>query len=121
MRIIRYAVWALIAILLVALAIANRDPVTLRLLPDDLAASLALPTVLNQITLPLFAVILGGVVLGVLLGFVAEWLREHKFRAEARQKRREAEQLSSELKKVRVEKAEGDDVLAMLEEAGPSR
>ena len=121
MRYIRYAIWAVIAVLLVTLALANRGPVTLRLLPEDIAATLGYPEALNAITLPLFGVILAGIVTGVLLGFVAEWLREHKFRAEARRNRRKADQLAGELNKVKVEKADGDDVLALLDDAGPAR
>ena len=102
MRYFRYAIWAIIAVVLVTLALANREAVTLRLMPDDIAATLGYPEALNVISLPLFGVILAGIVLGVLLGFVAEWMREHKFRAEARRKRREADQLAGELKKVKA-------------------
>jgi uncharacterized integral membrane protein len=121
MRFLRYLVLAVIALFLVALALSNREPVTLRLLSDELAAQIGLPAVLNAVTLPLFGVIAAGIGIGILLGFVAEWLREHKFRAEAREKRREAALLSSELKKAKIEKAQGDDVLALLDEAEGSR
>ena len=121
MRFVRYAIWAVIAVFLVVLALANRGPVTLRLMPDDIAASLGWPEALNAITLPLFGVILAGIVLGVLLGFVAEWFREHKFRSAARRNRREAEQLAGELKRVKSEKSDGDEVLALLEDAGAAR
>lgn len=121
MRFLRYLVLALIALFLVALATSNRQPVTLRLLSDELAAQVGIPAILNAVSMPLFMVIAFGIGIGVLLGFVAEWLREHKFRAEARQKRREAAVLSNELKKAKIDKAQGDDVLALLDDAGPAR
>ena len=70
-----------------------------------------------QITLPLFIVILAGLVIGLLIGFVWEWLREHKHRAEATRQRREKERLKQEVSRDRTRRAgQGDDVLALLED-----
>lgn len=114
MRYVKYAFLALVALVLLTLALANRAPVTLRLLPDDMAAFLGLE---HGIELPLFLVILGGVVLGLIIGFVWEWVREYRHRAEARQARREADALEARLGKAgRSERGEADDVLAILEE-----
>ncbi|WP_114967262.1 LapA family protein [Alkalilacustris brevis] len=114
MRYVKYAILALLALVLLTLALANRAPVTLRLLPTDMAGFLGLE---YAIELPLFLVILGGVLLGLTIGFVWEWLREYRHRAEARRARREAEALEARLGKAgRGRKSEGDDVLAILEE-----
>ncbi|MCP3972640.1 MAG: LapA family protein [Rhodobacteraceae bacterium] len=121
MRYIRYGILAVIGALLITVALANRGPVTLQLLPGGLAELLRFPAALNSVTLPLFLVIFAGIVAGVLLGFVWEWLREHKHRAEAARGRRETERLGREVSKMRTDKAEGDEVLALLEEAGPTR
>jgi uncharacterized integral membrane protein len=121
MRFIRYLFLAAVALVLVSLAISNSEPVTLRLMPDALAAQFGVPQLLNEVTLPLFAVILGGILIGVLLGYLAEWLREHRYRAEAKRGRRETERLTSELKRMKQEKAQGDDVLALLDDAEASR
>ena len=114
MRYIRYAILAVIAVCLITLAMANRAPVTLNLLPEDLSLMLGFG---RSVTLPLFIVILGGVVIGLLLGFVWEWLREHKHRAEAAAQRREKERLAREVGRIKSENpGADDDVLALLEE-----
>ncbi len=110
MRLIRYAFLAGLAIILIAVALANRGFVTLRVLPDDMAGVLGYQW---SISLPLFLVIFASIVAGVAIGFVWEWLREHKHRAEARQRlEREVDRLSD------ASSESGDDVLAMLE--GPA-
>lgn len=120
MRYIRYGFLALLGLALLVLALANRAPVTLRLLPDDLAGFAGLD---YSIELPLFLVILGGIAGGLLVGFVWEWLREHKHRAAAASAAAEAERLKSELGRVRAEvpQAREDDVLALLEPGGKAR
>jgi uncharacterized integral membrane protein len=113
MRYIRYAILAAIAIVLITVALANRAPVTLHLLPEELALMLGIGA---SVTLPLFIVIFGGVIAGLLLGFVWEWLREHKHRAEAARQRREKERLAREVNRLRTDNpAHGDEVLALLE------
>ena len=87
-RIIKYGVLALIALVLLIVALANRQMVTLQLLPDDLAAFVGFQ---HGISIPLFLVVLGGVALGLLIGFFWEWMREYRYRAEARRARRELE------------------------------
>jgi len=115
MRYIRYAVLAAIAVVLITVALANRGSVTLNLLPQGLADLIRFPAELNSITLPLFLVIFAGVVGGLLLGFVWEWLREHRIRAEAATHRRENARLSREVAKIKTDKTQGDDVLALLD------
>ena len=121
MRFIRYAILAAIAVLLITLATANLTPVTIYLMPQDIALMVRYPDALNQITLPLFVVILAAVVLGAFLGYLTEYVREHKFRRESKQNRRAARKLSDEVKKLKSDKAKRDDVLALLDEPGTVR
>jgi len=115
MRYIRYAFLVSLAIVLIVVATANRAEVTLNLLPETVAGLIGFGA---QITLPLFVVIFGGIIAGVLIGFVWEWLREHKHRAEAARRTREVEMLERELRREKRLKNEGrDDVLALLDEA----
>lgn len=120
MRYFRYAFLGILAILLITVALANRDAVVLQLLPDTLAEFAGLNTALS---VPLFIVIFASVIIGVLIGFVWEWLREHKHRAAVTAERREKERLSRELSRLHNAKSEkpGDDVLALLEDTGAAR
>ncbi|NEX47880.1 DUF1049 domain-containing protein [Rhodobacter sp. ETT8] len=114
MRYLRYALLAVLAISLLTVALANRAPVTLKALPDDLAAFSGLGW---QIELPLYLVIFASILVGVLIGFVWEWFREHKHRALASTKTREVSKLERELAVMRDTKPEPqDDVLALLDQ-----
>ena len=113
MRYIRYAFLLVLGLALLTVALANRGPVTLTALPEELATFVG---VNYTVSLPLFVIIFGGIVAGVAIGFVWEWLREHKHRAEAATQRREKEQLAREMKRLKPrDETKGDDVLALIE------
>ncbi len=114
MRYIRYAFLAALAVVLVTVAIANRDVVTLNLLPAEIAT---LSGVTLSVSLPLFVVIFGAIIAGLLIGFVWEWMREYKYRSAASTHKREKEKLAREVSKLKTDKAknDGDEVLALLE------
>ncbi len=113
MRYIKYLFLAAIALALVLLALANRDPVTLTVLPGGLAEWVNWNFV---ITLPLFVVLLGGIVAGLLIGFVWEWFREHRQRADAKAQRKERDRLAREVEDLRGDASQSqDEVLALLE------
>ncbi|AJE46050.1 LapA family protein [Celeribacter indicus] len=114
MRYIRYAFLAALAVVLVTVALANREVVTLHLLPADLAELTGLSF---AVSLPLFVVIVGAIVAGLLIGFVWEWMREYKHRSAASTHRREKEKLAREVDRLKTDKAkkDGDEVLALLE------
>ncbi|SDN51840.1 Protein of unknown function [Lutimaribacter pacificus] len=119
MRYIRYAILAAIAVVLIVLALANRASVTLNTLPDGLAEIPGMGLLSYSVELPLFAVGFGGVLAGLLLGFVWEWVREHKHRAEVSRKQSEVRKLERELRRNKARQNEGkDEVLALLDEAG---
>lgn len=113
-RYLRLLVIGLLAFCLLTVALANRTPVQVRLLPDDLAALTGLTWAAEM---PLFLVIFAGIVAGVLIGFVWEWLRETQIRSTATARAREVARLERELAELRG--AAGvvpkDDVLALLE------
>ncbi|MEM6577744.1 MAG: LapA family protein [Pseudomonadota bacterium] len=115
MRYLRYASIAIFGIALVLVALANRQTVSVQILPPELSGVAALnPTY----QMPLFIVIFGGVLAGLLIGFIWEWIREGKERAEATRQRRELAQLRAEVKQLKGEKHQGkDEVLALLDEA----
>jgi uncharacterized membrane protein YciS (DUF1049 family) len=84
-----------LVIVIIAFAVANRQIVTVSLDPfssEHPASSL---------TLPLFALILVLLIAGVVIGGVAAWLRQAKWRRVARRLEREVEQLRGEVASLR--------------------
>ena len=115
MRYIRYASIAIFAVALILIALANRGMVTVRLLPDEVASLAALNP---SYEIPLFIVIFGGIVAGLIVGFIWEWIREAKERMAAARQAREMQQMRAEIRRLKGEKHKGkDEVLAILEEA----
>ena len=115
MRYIRYACIAVFAVALIAVAVANREYVSIQLIPAELADWFA---VNPQTELPLFIIIFGSIIVGRLVGFVWEWIREHGQRAEASRQAREMRRLEREIARLKGEKHQGkDEVLALLDEA----
>lgn len=110
MRTVKLLVLGLILVVLVVLALANRDVVTLNLLPPGMARVMPV-----SVQLPLFVVSLLSIVVGMVIGYLLEWLREHKHRRRASQKAREAARLNDEVDRLRRKSGKGDDdVLALL-------
>ncbi|MFG1478382.1 lipopolysaccharide assembly protein LapA domain-containing protein [Xanthobacter sp. V4C-4] len=72
-----------LSVLAIALAVANRRDVLVSLDPFSPNAPVLSATV------PLYAVIFGALIVGVVLGGSVTWLRQGRFRREARQARRE--------------------------------
>ena len=72
-----------LGVLLVALSVVNRKPVTLGLNPFDANSGLAIEA-------PLFLFLLGAFALGLVVGGLATWLGQGKWRKTARVEAREA-------------------------------
>lgn len=112
-RILRYVFLALVAIGLMVFASANRNLVTLHLLPPDLGLLFQVDW---QIEVPAFLLVFLGLVLGLLAGFTIEWLREHKHRRVASTKTRQVSKLERELAAMQDQTSlPQDDVLALLQ------
>lgn len=115
MRYIRYAFLGALGIILISVSLGNVESVELKLMPDPLAELLGFNL---STSLPLFLVVLGGVVAGLVIGFLWEWMREHKHRRDATVKKGEVRKLEREVKKLKKKQNEGkDEVLAILDEA----
>ena len=119
-RALRLVFLGLVGLALLIVALANRGPVTLRLLPEETGAFFGLG---GGVELPLFLVIFAGVVAGLLIGFVWEWLREGHIRAEAARRRGEVARLEREVTalKGRTGAPPEDEVLALLEDGTRKR
>ena len=102
-----------LAILVVLLAVANRGPVTLSLDPFSREA----PEI--AFTLPLFAVIFGAVMLGVVIGGMGAWLAQGKHRRAERRYKREARRLRAHTAPARA--GSGSTALATLPATGSPR
>lgn len=85
---LRRALWFLFAvpaaIVLVTIAVANREPVRLVLDPFRPEAPVL------SLSLPFYAYLLGALTLGVLLGGVATWMTQGRWRRTARSRSHEA-------------------------------
>jgi lipopolysaccharide assembly protein A len=113
MRYLRYASIAIFALALILIALANRVVVPVRLVPPELTGLTALSP---GYQVPLFVVIFGGILAGLILGFIWEWIREAGERAAAARQTREMARLRAEINRLKRDKHAGnDEVLALLD------
>ncbi|MEM1039846.1 MAG: LapA family protein [Pseudomonadota bacterium] len=106
-----------IGIIVVALAVANRQ-----------AVSLSMPPYINEepffsLTLPLFAVIFISLLVGMVIGSCATWFKQGRFRKAARDRKVEATKnaFEAEKQKTRAEELEkqvGNSVMAIASRTG---
>lgn len=112
MRTLSLIFWLLVGAALVTLGLANRDLVTLSLLPDALGGLVGWAP---SLAMPVFLVILLGFGAGMLLGLVWEWIREIPERAQARATARELDRLRAEVARLQGRPGDGrDEVQALL-------
>jgi uncharacterized integral membrane protein len=91
-----------LAIVIVAFALANRQTVTVSFDPFSSASPA------YAASLPLFVLIFVLVILGVVIGGVAAWLRQAAWRRTARRLDADVRALHQELEQMRRRAAEGD-------------
>lgn len=110
MRYLKYLVLAILAALCVVLAIANRGPLTLNLLPAGGAIENFAPDALIlSLTLPVYVIVLAAVLLGVVLGLFMEMVRETGHRREERRYKREAAELWRDNQRLKKKLGEEED------------
>ena len=85
-----------VALAIVLFSVANRGPVRVSFDPISRDA----PVLAYDV--PLFAIVLAAIAVGVLIGGFASWLAQGKHRRAARRNRREAESLRSETQMLRA-------------------
>ena len=112
MRLIRTLFLFCLATLLILLSFENREKVTLYFLPENLATLFGIKIAAN---VPLFIVFFSGIFIGLVIGFVWEWLREYKFRVTANNYQKRLLRAETELSELHAKENKKDDVLALLE------
>ena len=89
-RILRWMVGLPIALVVIAFAVANRQWTRLSLDPFSSTSPVL------SIDMPLWALFIGGVFIGILVGWMSCWLAQGKYRKLARERGREISRLQSE-------------------------
>ena len=95
-RLLWLIVGAPVGIAVVVLAVSNRQPVTLALdpfAPESPALS---------VTLPLFVLLFAALFCGIVLGGIGAWLKQSRWRREARERRYEAARLRNEADRLKA-------------------
>ena len=112
MRILRTLFLSCLAAVLLLLSLANSEKVELNFLPEKVSFILGMNFALN---VPLFLVFFSGIFIGLVIGFVWEWLREFKFRVEANNYQKRLIKAETELSELHAKENKKDDVLKLLE------
>lgn len=97
-NLMKFLVIAPLALIFLAFALANRHNVTVSFDPLN-SGDIPGP----QVVLPLFIVLIGAIMIGVLLGGFATWLRQGRFRRAARESQAQVETLRGENDSLRVQ------------------
>jgi uncharacterized integral membrane protein len=90
-RIVAAVILVPLAIVIVAFAVANRQSVTVSFDPFSAATPAA------SLAMPLFELVIGLLIVGVLIGGVAAWLGQGRWRGAARRFEREVQMLRGKL------------------------
>jgi len=113
---IRYGFWAIVGLILIIVGLANRDYATVHAMPPAMGDMMGISP---SVSLPMFIIIFISVGAGLLIGFLWEWLREHRLRVDGRKQAREADKLRREVDQLKTQhEGHQDDVLALLD--GPA-
>lgn len=102
-----------LAIIIIAFAVANREGVTVSFDPFSGSAPAA------SLTLPLFALVIGLLIIGVVVGGTAAWLGQRRWRRTARRLEREASDLRARLDA--LQSAAAEPGIVPSEQAPPPR
>ena len=94
LKLLTWIVLLPIAAAVVVLAIANRHAVPVSFDPLPFSYDI-----------PLFAVVLAAIFVGLIIGFAASWLAAHKWRRMARERGRRLSDLESETKRLKAQLA----------------
>lgn len=97
-KIISWLFWLPVALILILIALANKQWVTFSLDPTSRAEPLF------AIEMPLFVLLFAVLLAGVLLGGVGAWMKQSKWRRAARDARHEMSAVRSEVSSLRREK-----------------
>ncbi|QIB33911.1 LapA family protein [Ancylobacter pratisalsi] len=94
-RIVLILILLPISVAVILLAVANRHSVSLLL--DPFAGESGI-----SVQIPLFLVVFGALILGVVLGGVSVWLNQGRYRRTARRSQREARRAAGEVEQLRA-------------------
>ena len=94
-RLFQFVVFAPVAVILIALSVANRQEIKLSLDPFSKTEPWL------EVTVPVFWLIFGCLAAGVLIGGMVSWIKQGKFRKEAREQRYQAAKARHEAKKIK--------------------
>jgi len=108
-RIIGWFVLVPLCAVLIVFALANRHLVSVRFDPVSPESPLV-----SNVNVPLFIVIYGMLILGIILGGIAVWFAQGRYRKERRRFRKEAEKLGGELVVARKAARQRTDNSALL-------
>ncbi len=106
-KILKALIIVALAVAIVLLASANRHPVTISLDPFS-SDSPAL-----TFTPPLYLVILFALIAGVIVGGIATWLKQARWRRQARRRKAEVRTLHAEVDRLRERVAAGEAALPL--------
>ena len=106
-RILTWLFWAPLAIILIAVAVANRHWVTFSL--DPLSRS----DPVFAVELPMFVLLFAAVLAGLMIGGAASWINQGKWRRAAREGLSEAAHWRREASQARPEPRPGEDSLRL--------
>ena len=90
LRILSFLILAPLAVLLVVFCVANREAVPVSFDPIGTMPQFAFEA-------PLFVLLLGGIIVGLLLGGLGTWMTQGHYRTKASNRRREIENLRHEV------------------------
>ena len=97
--------------MILTLAVANRELVDVRLLPSEFDGFLGVDV---SLSIPVFVLFLSGVVFGLFVGFVWEWIREMKHRSASNRKSKDFAKMERELNKLRRDTGQNEDEVLLL-------
>ena len=110
-RYIRVILLTCLSVIILTLAVANRELVDVRLLPSELDCFFCVG---GSLSIPVFVLFLSGVIFGLFVGFVWEWIREMKHRSASNRKSRDLVRVEKELNKLKRDTGQNEDEVLLL-------